>query len=35
MMDFLMDLNLDSDENELNLNNPELIIEFRNNLLEF
>ncbi|MEA3387374.1 MAG: hypothetical protein U9Q66_03165 [Patescibacteria group bacterium] len=35
MMDFLIDLDLKSEENELNLNNPELIIEFRDNLLDF
>ncbi len=35
MMDFLVELKLDSEENELNLNNPELIIEFRDNLLDF
>jgi hypothetical protein len=35
MMDFLVDLKLDSEENELSLNNPELIIEFRDNLLNF
>ncbi len=35
MMDFLVELDLNSEENELNLNNPELIIEFRDNLLDF
>jgi hypothetical protein len=35
MMDFLVELKLDPEENESNLNNPELIIEFRDNLLNF
>jgi hypothetical protein len=35
MMDFLVELKLDPEENESNLNNPELIMEFRDNLLNF